>query len=219
MSDHARPLHRVEVRRAIVTPHGIQQVIQNTDTDPTPPFTHRRYHPPLVGLGIVALYTGNGVTAAPTTNCKAKILFLQCSTQEAMAIYHYKCMCNPFEARETLVLIYYLKVLTCKEYLSTADGFSWPGSGPLHQRPLLRQQQVILSFINQVSERIYRIIKQGYISSLYHPQQAATSGSEKLSQRTSALNLYSSYWPIGDDTSCKKSVCMKVYVKMNLLLT
>lgn len=106
MSDHAGPLHRVEVRRAIMTSHGIQQVIQNTDTDSTSPFTHRRYHPPLVGLGIITLYAGNGVTAAPTTNCKArkilnkpwcrwvipftKIHFLQSSTLAVMSMYYYK---------------------------------------------------------------------------------------------------------------------------------
>lgn len=43
--------------------------------------------------------------------------------------------------------------LTCKEDLSTADGFPGPGPGALHQGPLLRQQQVVLRLVNQVSEK------------------------------------------------------------------
>lgn len=62
------PLYRIEVRWAVVTSHCIQQVVQNTDTDSASPFTHRRYHPPLVGLGVVSLHTGDSVTTAPATN-------------------------------------------------------------------------------------------------------------------------------------------------------
>lgn len=72
LRDRDPPLHRVEVRRAVVTSHRIQQVIQNTDADATSPFTHRRHHPPLVGLGIVTLHAGDGVTAAPTTNYRTR---------------------------------------------------------------------------------------------------------------------------------------------------
>lgn len=57
---------------------------------------------------------------------------------------------------------FHLQTRTCKEHLSTADGFPWSGSRTLHQWPLLWQQQVVLSFINQVSEKqehdiMYRI--------------------------------------------------------------
>lgn len=38
--------------------------------------------------------------------------------------------------------------LTCKEDFSTTDGFSRSCPGALHERPLLRQQQVVLCFIN-----------------------------------------------------------------------
>lgn len=55
-------------------------------------------------------------------------------------------------------------MLTCEEDLSTADGFPRPGSGALHQRPLLRQQQVILSFIDQVSETTEKQVYDIYIA-------------------------------------------------------
>lgn len=45
-------------------------------------------------------------------------------------------------------------VLTCKKNLSTSDGFPGPGSGTLHQRPLLWQQQVILGFVYEISEKM-----------------------------------------------------------------
>lgn len=44
--------------------------------------------------------------------------------------------------------------LACKEDFSTTNGFSGPRPGALHQWPLLRQQQVILCFIHQISEMV-----------------------------------------------------------------
>lgn len=46
---------------------------------------------------------------------------------------------------------------TCKQDLSAADGLPGPGPGALHQGPLLGQQQVILGFVNQVSEKQDRL--------------------------------------------------------------
>ena len=68
MYDGGKPFNWVKVRRAVVTSHCIQQVIQDADTDSTSPFAHWRHHPPLVGLRIVTLNAGNGITAAPTTD-------------------------------------------------------------------------------------------------------------------------------------------------------
>lgn len=42
--------------------------------------------------------------------------------------------------------------LTCKEDLSATNWFPGPSPGALHQRPLLRQQQVILCLIHQISK-------------------------------------------------------------------
>lgn len=72
MKEKTTPLYWVEIRRAIVTAHCIQQVVQNTDSHSTSPFAHRRHHPPLVGLWIVALHAGNGISTAPAPNCQSR---------------------------------------------------------------------------------------------------------------------------------------------------
>lgn len=45
--------------------HSIEEVIQDADPDATAPLAHGSHHPPLVGLGVITLYAGNCVPAAP----------------------------------------------------------------------------------------------------------------------------------------------------------
>lgn len=71
-NENCSPLHRVEVRRPVMTSNCVQQVIEDTDTHSASPLTHWCHHSPLVGLRIVTFYTGNGVTAAPTANYETR---------------------------------------------------------------------------------------------------------------------------------------------------
>ena len=67
-----RPLHRVEVGRAVVAAHGVEQVVQHADAHAAAALAHRRHHAPLVGLGVVALHTGDGVATAPAPHCRGE---------------------------------------------------------------------------------------------------------------------------------------------------
>ena len=66
---------------------------------------------------------------------------------------------------------------------------------------------------------IFSIVFSVSVSILSSP--GSISGADKWSHCRSALNLRSSYWPAGGgSTGCKKkSVCMKVNIKMSLILT
>ena len=50
--------------------------------------------------------------------------------------------------------------LTREEDLSAFDGFAGPGARALHQRPLLRQQQVVFGLVHQVPAALVRLDEQ-----------------------------------------------------------
>lgn len=62
------PFNTIEIGGSIMAAYCIQQVIKNTDSNSTSPFTHGSYHSPLIGLWVIPFNTGNGVSTAPTTN-------------------------------------------------------------------------------------------------------------------------------------------------------
>ena len=50
--------------------------------------------------------------------------------------------------------------LTREEHFSPFDGFAGPGARPLHQRPLLWQQQVVFGLVDQVSAALVGLDEQ-----------------------------------------------------------
>ena len=69
-----RPFDAVEVGLAVVSPYGVEEVVEDGDPDPAPPLAHRGDHLPLPGLRVVLLHAGDGVAAAPASHWKNRMI-------------------------------------------------------------------------------------------------------------------------------------------------